>query len=590
MENFPKQPKKYSCNLCYKSYARSQSLTLHKESVHEKKRINCNLCESTFTQNQSLQRHIKSNHKECVKCESCNENFTKSHINNHIKTMHKGVKLKICDLCDKGFANNLNLRVHKKSIHEKIRYNCNSCDKSFTQSQSLNTHKRSQHQNVKVETTIENMAKNEANQGVNDQKESTHAEPLQDCDEDKTDVQPEYQDNIHQVDDSELNDEDEIVQDETDQEESIQNEVNQSKTDQEVIIQKENDQEETELNKIHPDEYDQELPCDMCENVFTEMSKLESHIAIEHLKKPKKFSFISSDASNVPKKNDLYEHLSKEDENNSELQSELPVVPDMKENEISKLHKCNFCLKTFLNLGTFNRHVLIVHENLKPYKCDTCDKKFGLEHNLKSHISKAHEKKQVEPNNELSSRILPSNSIMPLSNFENNEGKMDKVTETKVHQEIDEQSAPHENRKSKVQTVHIGRKDSNQEDNLKKYTHSVHEVHKCDSCGKSFSRVGTLNIHIKSTHKGIKNHKCKSCGKPFFKAGTLKQHIHIVHKGHRDYKCESCMKSFSVAGSLKKHISTIHEGHKDYKCKSCGKLFSSAGTLKKHIHTLHESQ
>ena len=52
----------------------------------------------------------------------------------------------------------------------------------------------------------------------------------------------------------------------------------------------------TYLSSMNPDEYDRELTCDMCENVFTEMSSLESHIATQHLKQ---FSFISSEASNV---------------------------------------------------------------------------------------------------------------------------------------------------------------------------------------------------------------------------------------------------------------------------------------------------
>ena len=69
---------------------------------------------------------------------------------------------------------------------------------------------------------------------------------------------------------------------------------------------------------MNPDEYDRELTCDMCENVFTEMSSLESHIATEHLKQ---FSFISSEALNVPKQTNLIEHLSKEDENNSEVKT-----------------------------------------------------------------------------------------------------------------------------------------------------------------------------------------------------------------------------------------------------------------------------
>ena len=41
---------------------------------------------------------------------------------------------------------------------------------------------------------------------------------------------------------------------------------------------------ETDSDEINQDECNQELSCDMCENVFREMSLLESHIAMEHLK------------------------------------------------------------------------------------------------------------------------------------------------------------------------------------------------------------------------------------------------------------------------------------------------------------------
>ena len=93
-------------------------------------------------------------------------------------------------------------------------------------------------------------------------------------------------------------------------------------------------------------------------------------------------------------------------------------------------------------------------------------------------------------------------------------------------------------------------------------------------------------------HDGNKDYKCETCGKSFFKVGDLKRHIRTVHKGNKDYKCEYCCKSFSQASDLKRHIKRIHEGHKDYKCDSCGKSFSVADDLKTHmnIHIINKGR
>ena len=126
---------------------------------------------------------------------------------------------------------------------------------------------------------------------------------------------------------------------------------------------------------------------------------------------------------------------------------------------------------------------------------------------------------------------------------------------------------------------------------LKKHIQKVHESHKdykCESCSKSFTAGGSLRNHIHAVHEGHKDYNCKSCGKSFSQSQDLKSHFTTVHEGQNDYKCETCGKSFSEAGYLEKHILKIHDGNKNYKCKYCGKSFSQTENLKLHIRIIHE--
>ena len=98
------------------------------------------------------------------------------------------------------------------------------------------------------------------------------------------------------------------------------------------------------------------------------------------------------------------------------------------------------------------------------------------------------------------------------------------------------------------------------------FTVSVHSNHKCESCGKSFSRVDNLKTHIHTVHESHKDHKCESCDKSFTEVGSLKKHIYIIHKGHKDYKCKSCGRSFSRADHLKKHLQRYYLKLEMWKC------------------------
>ncbi|XP_066518292.1 zinc finger protein 391 [Hoplias malabaricus] len=104
----------------------------------------------------------------------------------------------------------------------------------------------------------------------------------------------------------------------------------------------------------------------------------------------------------------------------------------------------------------------------------------------------------------------------------------------------------------------------------------------CSLCGKSFSRMASLNIHL-STHSSERAHTCNICGKGFSRADLLKNHKRI-HTGERPFTCNICGKSYGHQGQLRVH-KRIHTGEKPYCCSHCGKRFTEHNQLKVHLRT-----
>ena len=100
----------------------------------------------------------------------------------------------------------------------------------------------------------------------------------------------------------------------------------------------------------------------------------------------------------------------------------------------------------------------------------------------------------------------------------------------------------------------------------------------CDSCSFKSCTMSGLMKHQKNNHDSTKT-------------------SHGTDGGHKDHKCETCGKSFSRGYSMKKHCRKFHEGQKekkkDFKCETCGKPHFNEKSLQRHIekvHTIYEGQ
>ena len=67
----------------------------------------------------------------------------------HKKAIHDGVRFE-CTICKKSFAHEGSLRQHNKT-HGGLKYNCDVCNQTFTQPGTLQRHKRSIHEGVRFD-------------------------------------------------------------------------------------------------------------------------------------------------------------------------------------------------------------------------------------------------------------------------------------------------------------------------------------------------------------------------------------------------------------------------------------------------------
>lgn len=113
--------------------------------------MQCQFCDQTFRHSGGLKIHVRSVHEKIkdYHCKLCDKSYTQSHsLKNHIKIVHEGVKaerLHKCVSCDKSYTQAHNLKRHIRLVHEGQSYKCEYCEKAYSTSQVLKRHIKTVH-------------------------------------------------------------------------------------------------------------------------------------------------------------------------------------------------------------------------------------------------------------------------------------------------------------------------------------------------------------------------------------------------------------------------------------------------------------
>ena len=551
----------YQCKECGSNFFKKRELKIHRAQHITGDSYTCTRCKETFKERQTFLVH-REKHRKTYQCGKCDHSASKSsHLSAHIASVHEGIKLHKCKICDKLVETKYNLKRHMVSKHSKKVmddektekdniHECSSCNKTFKTKLNLKMHQKlfgekrlkcaqcsfPFHRRVDMMKHMRRMHNAAAAQNQNRDKDSSSR--------DQAGVEP----NLSILEDSQ-------TEDESSTEEGTREQSFPCK-DCDVVFSLKSDLHKHRW-KSHP--VQRRHHCNLCYKSFKKKSHLDEHKEI-HSGKREQCKFCDKF---FDRERDLRKHVKTFHSNNPSVDTK---------------HVCEECGASFKKKKYLDTHIRRLHTENNPIKCDQCDKSFMCKSELTKHQSVHGAVKLFSC--DLCGKSFAQKNTLTQHRATHNEGV-------------------------KLFSCNLCDKSFSQRSQLTNHSKDHIKPFACNLCDKSFSRKYNLTRHS-ALHNSVEVEvlSCNTCGKSFNRKDSLTRHIAYheeaensgnVSKQTTNEESESVDVSnsserFQTNTKRRKpaQLSPDRGNRTIQDCEICGKWFWTKHHLDKHMKRAHE--